>query len=61
MFWGGAVLLTIGVCLLTVELFCLKFVEVLIRHTFPALTKKTSIVSPKAPIVSKNTLIISKI
>ena len=36
-----------------VVLFCLLFVEVLIRRTFPQLKQKASIVSRKAPIVSQ--------
>ena len=33
--WGEAFLLTVGVCLLTVEFLCLQSFELLIRSTFP--------------------------
>ena len=40
-FWkGGSSLLTVGACLLTVELLCLQSVEVLIRRTFPLQARK---------------------
>ena len=32
---GEAFLLAVGAFLLTVELLCLQFVDVLLRHTFP--------------------------
>ena len=55
-----AFLLTVGAFLLTVELLCLQSVELLLRHSFPTVSKEAQLQVNKAKIVSEEAQTVSK-